>query len=253
MSLAEAEIRQRIDSVRAWYHQIPIQPGIVTPGINAAGETLRLLDLPEDCRGTRVLDLGTRDGYFAFELERRSADVLAVDYVSSEETGFKVAAELLGSKVTFLQENVYNLTPEKYGTFDIVLFLGLLYHLPDPVRALKIVRRLCRERLCLETYVMDTCLLLPDGTTAPLSELSPLLADIPLMQFYPGNSLGNDATNYWGPNMKCMEEMLRECKFDLLSRHLCRARAVFNCRTTENAGLDYLHSIAQGIVVTARA
>jgi tRNA (mo5U34)-methyltransferase len=194
-----------------------------------------------------VLDLGTRDGYFAFELERRGATVVAVDYLSREETGFAVVADLLGSKVEYLHENLYNLTPRKVGTFDVVLFLGLLYHLPDPIQALKVVRELCRNRLCLETHAIDNGFLLPDGKLVPLREVSPLLADVPLMQFFPGRSLYNDPTNYWGPNLKCLEEMLRECKFAVVSHELYGGRAVVNCQGTEDADLDHHHQIARGL------
>jgi tRNA (mo5U34)-methyltransferase len=247
MNLSDVEVRERVNSVRVWYHKIPLRSGVVTPGTCDPTATLRLLDLPVDCRGMRVVDLGTRDGYFAFELERRGAEVLAVDYVPRTETGFGVAAEALGSSVEYLQANIYSLTPETIGTFDLVLFLGLLYHLPDPVQALKVVRGLCRDRMYLETHVIDNGVLLPDGTTAPLSGLSPVLAEIPLMRFYPGRSLADDPTNYWGPNLKCLEEVLRECRFTTLSHVLHGDRAVLNCRAVEDPELDYLHAIARGL------
>ena len=251
MNLSEAELRQKIQSVRVWYHKIPLGHNVVTPGVCDASLTLRMLDLPHDCRGKRVLDLGTRDGYFAFELERRGAQVLAVDYVPAEQTGFKVVSEVLGSKVDYLQENIYSLTPEKIGTFDIVLFLGLLYHLPDPVQALNIVRRLCRDRMCLETHAIDNTLLLPDGSYVPLAQLSPMLSQIPLMQFYPGRALSNDPTNYWGPNLKCLEAMLEECNFAVRSMELRGSRAVANCHVVMNSEQDYLHGIARGLRAVA--
>src|SRR5205085_3065443 len=153
----------KIGSAKYWYHRIPIRPGIVTPGVNDAEATLAVLDPPDDCTGLRVLDLGARDGFFSFAFERRGAEVVAVDYVPADQTGFAIAAELLGSKVTYLHENVYNLTPEKHGTFDVVLCLGLLYHLPDPMRALHLMRALCRDRFYLETQAIDKASLLPDG------------------------------------------------------------------------------------------
>jgi hypothetical protein len=66
-------------------------PGITTPGINNTAQVLALLDLPDDARGLRVLDLGTR-GFFAFEMERRGAEVIAVDYIPKDQTGFAVAS-----------------------------------------------------------------------------------------------------------------------------------------------------------------
>ena len=128
-------IQRQIESVPYWYHRIPIQPGLVTPGVNDCATTLARLGLPDDCRGMRALDLGTRDGFFAFELERRGAQVLAVDYMPRDRSGFDIAARLVGYQGSYLQENIYNLSAEQIGSFDLVLFLGLLYHLPEIGRA----------------------------------------------------------------------------------------------------------------------
>src|SRR5215475_1498401 len=107
--LSTREIHEHIAQVSHWYHQIEVAPGIVTPGIlDSAGE-LRLLQLPEDCRGMRALDIGARDGFFSFELERRGAEVLAIDYLPEDKTGFAVAKKLLGSGVRYERDNVYDL------------------------------------------------------------------------------------------------------------------------------------------------
>ena len=115
---SDAEVWNEVNSVKHWYHQIPIQPGITTPGINNTAQVLALLDLPGDARGLRrVLDLGTRDGFFAFEMERRGAEVIAVDYLPKDQTGFAVASRLLDLKVTFINANIYDLSAERLGTF----------------------------------------------------------------------------------------------------------------------------------------
>src|SRR5947209_5053550 len=105
MKLCKAEALKKVHSVPHWYHQIRIGEDIVTPGINNSALTLEHLGLPESCQGLRALDLGTRDGFFAFELERRGAEVIAVDYYPADRTGFQVASELLGSRVAFRQDN----------------------------------------------------------------------------------------------------------------------------------------------------
>jgi tRNA (mo5U34)-methyltransferase len=247
MNLSDEAIRARINSVRVWYHKIPLSPGVVTPGINDPGQTLLHLDLPEDCRGMRVLDLGARDGYFSFELERRGASVVAVDYVPADETGFATVADILGSKVEYRRANVYDLDPAEHGTYDLVLFLGLLYHLPDPLRAIEIVRSLCTGRLCLETHSIDNGLLLADGTTRPLEELSPLLRGVPLMRFYPGKTLSGDPTNYWGPNLSCLVGMLEECRFRVRSHALTADRAIVNAEVVEDREREYLLNLARGL------
>lgn len=247
MDPSDSSIRKKIDSVPFWYHRIEIRPGIFTPGCSDPATTLRLLDFPKDCEGLRVLDIGTRDGFFAFELERRGADVLAVDYCAAEETGFSVAAELLDSKVVFRRENIYHLTVDRYGSFDMVLCLGLLYHLPDPMRALCSVRSLCRRLLYIETLVIDDGVLLPDGRSIPLTALSPKLSEIPLMQFYPGQVLNSDPSNYWGPNLKCLEAMLAENRFQVLWHKMNGNRTVLKCEAVENDNLTYHSNIAYGL------
>ena len=245
-NLSDEELQQRIASVPHWYHQIEVRPGLVTPGINNTAQVLPLLALPADCSGLRVLDIGARDGYFSFEAERRGADVIAVDYLSDTTTGFRVAAGMLGSRVEFRQENIYDLHPKLIGTFDIVLCLGLLYHLPDPMQALGILRRLCRDLLCLETYVIDNELRMPDGSFVPMAEVAPVLTSLPLMQFYAGDSLNGDPTNYWGQNIECLKQMLAESNFTVQDQVLNHNRVVMNCRISADPRLEYLNRMARG-------
>jgi tRNA (mo5U34)-methyltransferase len=207
--------RGLVESVEHWYHQIEVAPGVVTPGVNDSQMVLGLLDLPADLSGLHVLDIGTRDGFFSFECERRGAEVVAVDYLPAEETGFPVARELLGSKVEFTQCNVYDLSEERFGTFDIVLFLGVLYHLRDPMLALDRIWDVARGRVIVETQTIDEALLMESGEFKRMVDISPELADIPLMQFYPGDVLNSDPTNVWAPNEACLKAMLSEAGFDV--------------------------------------
>ncbi|MGH9387237.1 MAG: class I SAM-dependent methyltransferase [Vicinamibacterales bacterium] len=228
--LSDKEVRDQIASVGRWYHQIELRPGIVTPGINDSPVLLRNLRLPTDCSGMRVLDLGTRDGFFAFEVEKRgAAEVLAVDSIDANRTGFGVASRVLGSNVTYLHKNLYHLNEAEIGTFDIVLFLGLLYHLPDPIGGLRIARRLCRSRLYLETVIIDHELTLADGSRVAIEQLDPRLVDTPLMRFFPGDSFRGDPTNYWGPNVRCVRDMLAETEFSVVRVSASRDRAAFEC------------------------
>lgn len=221
-----------MDSVPRWYHRIELAPGLVTPGINDSPRVLAELALPPDLSGARALDLGTRDGYFAFELERRGADVLAVDYCSADTTGFSVAAHVLESRVHFQQANIYDLRTQDLGTFDIVLFLGLIYHLPDPMRAIRVVRSLSRDRVWLESHLG---LPGPEGTTGT-----------PMMVFYPRESLGGDGTNYWGPNRACLRAMLEENEFRVVAESQIGDRGFFRCVVTEDARLGLLGRRAYG-------
>jgi len=229
--MTDDEVRARVAAIPHWYHPIEVRPGIVTPGANDAPTVLEALDLPADCRGLRALDLGTRDGFFAFELERRGAEVVAVDYMAKTDTGFALAAELLGSRVTYLQQNLYAIDAGALGTFDIVLFLGLLYHLPDPLGALRIVRDLTRQRMYLESLVID---------------LGGAMDELPLMRFFAGASWAGDPTNYWGPNVRCIEDMLGETEFERRRTVRLGDRAVFACEAASRPAAAYYLQIARG-------
>jgi tRNA (mo5U34)-methyltransferase len=233
--VTDADARAMIAAYPRWYHRIEVRPGIITPGVNDSPATLQMLRLPADCSGMRALDIGARDGFFSFELERRGADVLAVDYMPAARTGFPIAAQLLGSRVVFRQANIYHLSAEEIGTFDLVLFLGLLYHLPDPIRALRTVRRLCTWLMYLETLVIDQVMPMPEGSEA-----------IPLMQFFPGDSYNGDPTNYWGPNVRCVEAMLAETEFRVERTVQVPQRALFQCAAVSNPQAAYYLDGAEG-------
>lgn len=209
----QARARELIAAVDSWYHRIEVRPGLTTPGINDSQLVLRALDLPADLSGLRVLDIGTRDGFFAFECERRGASVTAIDTAPMESTGFNVARELLGSDVEFVQANVYDLSYQKHGDFDLVLFLGVLYHLRDPMLALDRIWDVCRGRLIVETQVIDEALQIGSGEPQRLRDIDQRLSAAPLMQFYPGGALNGDPTCYWAPNEACLRAMLEEVGF----------------------------------------
>jgi tRNA (mo5U34)-methyltransferase len=209
------DARERIASVEHWYHQIEVLPGLVTPGVNNSTRALSELPLPDDLSGRRVLDIGARDGFFSFECERRGADVLAVDQMPADETGFQVTRDLLGSQVKFQQDNVYNLSAERYGEFDLVLFLGVLYHLRDPLLALDRIWDVCRGRLIVETQLLDNAFQDSSGEFRTLASVAPELEKTAVMQFYPGGSLNEDPTCVWAPNSTCLRAMLTSAGFEV--------------------------------------
>ncbi|MEX2253519.1 MAG: class I SAM-dependent methyltransferase [Thermoleophilaceae bacterium] len=147
----------------SWYHSIELPDGQLTPGqVDLRRLAPKLL--PDDLAGTRALDVGTFDGFWAFELERRGARVVATDLDEPQSVeappltrelvdsgahridlelgrGFKLAAEALGSDVERRELSVYDVTPEAVGGPVDVIFIGaLLIHLRDPVGALERLR-----------------------------------------------------------------------------------------------------------------
>ena len=232
----DSELQKRMQAVSHWYHRIELRPGIVTNGVNDSPLTLQRLQWPEDWTGLRVLDVGTRDGFFAFEAERRGAEVVAVDYLPATASGFSLAAEVFGSRVQYVHANLYDLDAAKIGTFDVVLFLGLLYHLPDPIGALRILRRLTRSRLYVESLVMD---------------FGVATAELPLMQLFPAASFANDPTNFWGPNLRCIEGMLEETEFRVERSQAYRNRAIVVCDPVTNAMASRKLETASGVIAPA--
>jgi tRNA (mo5U34)-methyltransferase len=237
----DAQEAQRLIAAHPhWYHRIEVAPGVVTPGVNESQKILEALQLPDDLNGMRVLDIGARDGFFSFECERRgAAEVVAIDYLSPEETGFPIARKLVDSKVEMQQANVYDLTQEEFGTFDLVLFLGVLYHLRDPMLALDRISDVAKGKLILETQAIDDALLVGPGEFKSLAEISPELTRIPLMQFYPGDSLNDDPTNVWAPNRACLRAMLEETGFGVDHEVQIGQRALAFAHRTEDAMRDF--------------
>src|SRR3989442_987740 len=109
--LDPAAIRKLIADHGRWWHEIELAPGIITPGDDSNRMKLPILDalgFPKTMVGLRALDIGCSDGYFSFEMERRGASVVAVDFVPETYTGFATARKILGSQASYRMDNVYN-------------------------------------------------------------------------------------------------------------------------------------------------
>jgi tRNA (mo5U34)-methyltransferase len=196
------DLQSRAAALR-WYHTIDLGGGVVTSGVDDSPQRLARLDLPPSFAGLSVLDVGAWDGFFSFECERRGASrVVASDYYSwhtdgwGTKHGFQLAREALSSRVEDVDIDVMDLSPERVGTFDVVLFLGVLYHLRHPLLALERVASVTRRLLILET-VVDMV-----GFRRPA------------MAFYPNRELNKDPTNWWGPNIPAVRGMLQTVGFD---------------------------------------
>jgi tRNA (mo5U34)-methyltransferase len=185
---SEQDIRQRVAD-HAWWHTIQLAPGVVTPGWWDLRPTAARLPWPGSLTGMRCLDVGTMDGFWAFELERRGAgEVHATDLVDPARQdapyhqrlgrrpalpaqlrgqSFRTAAELLGSRVAYHDLNVYDLDPSGIGQFDLVVLGYVLQLVRDPLRALEAVRGVCRGWVLVLDTVSAPLSLLP----APLARL----------------------------------------------------------------------------------
>jgi tRNA (mo5U34)-methyltransferase len=161
----EDELRRRLGEI-GWYHTQELAPGIVTPGMFDLRPYVDRYGIPEDLSGMRVLDVGTFEGFWAFELERRGATVTAIDVDRIQDLdwsprrrpaedgrrgeGFELAKRALGSNVERVGLSVYDASPDRLGgQFDLVFCGSVLIHLRDPMLALERMAALCSGRLIL--------------------------------------------------------------------------------------------------------
>jgi len=188
-----------------WFHSMELEPGVHT--ISPA-ETEKLRTREEayfkrvDLKGKSLLDIGAWDGNFSFAAKRHGAvRVLATDHFCwsgagwGTKDGFDFANAKMKAGVESLEIDVPDISPGHVGTFDVVLFLGVLYHLRHPLLGLERAASVAKGTLIVET-VLDA------GWMRR-----------PAMVFYPGPELNNDPTNWWGPNAACVTAMLKDVGF----------------------------------------
>ncbi len=233
----QEEVIAAVNSVSNWRHAIDLPFGVTTPGELVLSRVVDKFGLPADLTGKTVLDIGCCDGFWSFEAEKRGAKrVLAVDSwtenLTSKGERFLVAHALLGSRVDYLWTDFFHLNVEEHGRFDVVLFLGVLYHLRNPLLALERIAQLCNQQLILET------LFNPDASGCA-------------MDFLEGDECNHDPTNWWNPSLNCLLAMLRSCGFTgVKPLRVCANRVVINAfRPSRGSGIRQLLARYGGILV----
>lgn len=195
----QAELMGRSDF---WFHRFEFKDGVSTPGRDPSAQKLHALELPDRLDGLTVIDIGACEGYFSFQAEARgAARVVASDkylwtWPSAKFlSNFRYMKKVLNSGVEERIVAVEDLSPDGVGTFDIALFLGVLYHAPNMILYLEKLRSVTKKMAVVETLV------------------DMLDVDAPVAAFYPPNSVNNDSSNWWGPNLACVDEMLKRAGF----------------------------------------
>ena len=200
------ELAKEVSQFPFWFHSIDLGGGVLTPGVKAPiqheRESAAFFDRVE-LSGRTVLDIGAWNGFYSFEAKRRgAARVLATDsycwthpHFQGRKT-FELARRALALEIEAKEIDITDISPDTVGEFDVVLFLGVFYHRYDAVEALARAARVARHLLIVET----------------LLDLEHV--DGPAMAFYPpGRKPHDDHTNWWGPNVSCMKELLLGHKF----------------------------------------
>ena len=213
MSPEVQEMLYRVNAIE-WYHVIDLPYGVVTPGFVDHRHQLDKYGLPEDMTGMRALDVATYDGFWAREMERRGAEVVAIDIESMADVdlprnwedefkkagfdtptgaGFKLASELLHSRVQREICSVYDLGPEKFGMFDVAFCSDLLLHLRDPLMAIENIWRVVKG------YAIFADVHEPELETV----------DAPVTEF----AMADKMAMWWRPNTRCLIRMMQVARF----------------------------------------
>lgn len=236
MNFSQSELLEMAKAVPQWWHSIDLGQGVVTDGMQPAdflANRVRSLELP-DLHGKHVLDIGAYDGFYSFEAERRgAAGVVALDhYVWSLDLpehlkywkackdqgivpdpyhqtphwrptelpgklGFNTAHRALSSKVESIDGDFLKVNVEQIGRFDIVLFLGVLYHMENPLEAMRRVADFTKRLAIIETAAVHF----------------PGYEHSPLCEFYESNELNSDVSNWWAPSERALEGLCRAAGF----------------------------------------
>ena len=188
---------------RGWWHSFELPDGTLIQGVCGVPTLKNRIEqfpIPQDLRGKRVLDIGAWDGWFSFEMERRGAEVLAID--NWDNPRFHQARAMLNSRVEYRQMDMYELTPERVGRFDIVLFLGVLYHLKHPLLALERVCALTTELAAVDSFILRE-----------EHRKGEKVDQRPVMEFYETNEFGGQTDNWVAPSLTCLQAFCRTAGF----------------------------------------
>ena len=236
--LTSEQIRSGAAALGEWFHNIDLK------GVPSAPHHF-LFDypnvkwqrfqsaIPQDLSGRTVLDIGCNAGFYSLEMKRRgAARVVAIDWDERYLAQARFAADVLGQSIEFRNMSVYHVA-DLHERFDIVLFLGVLYHLRHPLLALDLIHEhVTRDMLVFQSMqrgANNSCEVQEDypfTATAHFDEPS-----YPKLHFIEHQYTG-DPTNWWVPNAACSEAMLRSAGFEILERP---EDEIFVCRHHDRA------------------
>jgi tRNA (mo5U34)-methyltransferase len=215
----------QIEALGPWFHNLHLPGGVQTAPGHPFGDFPAFKwaqiapHVPQDLSGWTVLDIGCNAGFYSFQLAQRGAMVTAIDVDPHylDQARWAAVQLQLQDRVAFRQMQIYDLIrePQRY---DLVWFMGVLYHLRHPLLALDIIRRKVRRMMIMQTL------------TTPGDEVKHAPADLgiderqrlheagwPSMAFIE-RRLAGDPTNWWAPNHACVEAMLRSSGFRIQAR-----------------------------------
>jgi tRNA (mo5U34)-methyltransferase len=234
--LSAIEIRERVRQLGPWFQNMDLGGVLTAPqhflGDYHAVKWSRFAHaLPADLTGRSVLDIGCNAGFYAFEMKRRGAErVVGIDSDPGYLAQAQFAAEVHGLEIEFRQMSVYGLA-ELAERFDVVLFMGVFYHLRYPLLALDLIHEhVARDLLVFQSMQRGSAAVTPLAADYPFAETELFHdANYPRLHFVEHKYAG-DPTNWWIPNRACCEALLRSAGFTVLEHpedevYICRRAA----------------------------
>jgi tRNA (mo5U34)-methyltransferase len=233
------QIAERVRELGDWFHNLDIR-GVQTAPDHFLGDYPRVKwerfqhAIPADLRGKTVLDIGCNGGFYSIEMKRRGADrVLAIDFDDRYLAQAKFVAEALGCEIEFRKLSVYDVQ-ELGEQFDVVLFLGVLYHLRHPLLALDLIH----EHVARDLFVFQSLQRGTETVEQIQDDYEFWETDVferpgfPKLYFIEKRYAG-DPTNWWIPNRAAVEGMLRSAGFEIVDHpetevFVCRYRPLPN-------------------------
>jgi tRNA (mo5U34)-methyltransferase len=229
----EPDIAQRITELGEWFHNIDLRGHPTAPnhflGDYPAIKWHRFADaIPGDLRGCTVLDIGCNGGFYSIEMKRRGADrVVGIDWDERYLNQARFAAEVTGAAIEFRRMSVYDVAALR-ERFDVVLFMGVLYHLRHPLLALDLLHEhVTRDLLVFQSMLRGADDVLPLEADYPFSAIEIFdQPGYPHLHFVE-QRYSRDQTNWWIPNRAAVEAMLRSAGYAIVARP---EPEVFVCR-----------------------
>ena len=225
VQMTKEEIVKLVET-RTWYHRYEVAPGVMTPGrvpIDAKA-ILEHYGVPKDLTGKRVLEIGAWDGAYTFELERRGASVTVMDIQNKDRTGFSVAHRINNSKVKHIQCDVTHLNPEQHGKYDIVMFLGVYYHILHPLLVFQNIYNVLEDggTVFYSGHILEYSYNIDWLMAKHKPELMAIVDKIPLTLFSRGCHAGV-WSNWYIPNLLCLNDWLATAGFKVFKQQVDKA------------------------------
>ena len=235
-------IRSRAEALGPWFHNMELR-GVRTAPEHFLGDYPAIKwqrfqsDLPADLSGLTVLDIGCNAGFYSMEMKRRGASrVLGIDFDEDYLAQARFAAEVEELDIEFRQMSVYDVAALG-ERFDIVFFIGVLYHLRHPLLALDLIHEhVARDLLVFQSLQRGSPAIAPVAPDYPFWDAAHFDdPGYPRMHFIE-HSYSGDNTNWWAPNRACSAAMLRSAGFTIVSNP---EEEVFICRRGEQPDARY--------------